>query len=537
MVASSPWRPAPIRGFQAAFMAPTEVLGGAAGGKHEELMAGTGLRVAYLTSSVTGKARREAFGGSRAGAPLAVGTHSLFQEKVEYARLGLVVIDEQHRFGVEQRARLVAKGTNPNVLVMTATPIPRSLAMTLYGDLDLSVLDELPPGTTAVVTAVRDEAARHSVEAFLRKEMDAGGRSSSYLPSGGGVGNARRPGGHRGLSSAFKRVPSAAICGAAPRKMGAARRRRPWSAKCAPGRSDSWWPRPSSKWAWTCPRRASWSWSTRSGSGWRSSTSSGAAWARGGQTRLLRPHALHDAGPEGARSASRSSNDEGRLRGGGGGPVPEGRGDPAGTRQWGGTGSGSRTRCAILICWRRARGMGAAPGGSGFPWGPGEEGAFRSMGFLAFGPLGILRQDRLRLPLALVAGGLSGLCPSRPMASDGGDPGAGARPVGHARVNARRARRRGDGPAASCGSSSRSGGSYPPWCATGASAEPVAFLLVRACAPSSASTSAGFLWTMAWLVKRRGPWALALAPCAWVLWEWLRGHLLSGMPWWGPGYR
>lgn len=171
------------QGFQSAFMAPTEVLAAQQFHKLEELMADTQIKVAYLTASVTGKARHEVLAGLASGEiSLVVGTHSLFQEKVEYARLGLAVIDEQHRFGVEQRARLVAKGTNPNVLVMTATPIPRSLAMTLYGDLDLSVLDELPPGRQPAVTAVRGESARHRVEAFLRKEMDAGRQVFAVFP-------------------------------------------------------------------------------------------------------------------------------------------------------------------------------------------------------------------------------------------------------------------------------------------------------------------------------------------------------------------
>ena len=171
------------QGFQAAFMAPTEVLAAQQFRKLEELMASTGLKAALLTSSVIGTERRRVLRGLASGEiSMAVGTHSLFQEKVAYARLGLAVIDEQHRFGVEQRARLVAKGTNPNVLVMTATPIPRSLAMTIYGDLDLSVLDELPPGRQPAITAVRDESARHRVETFLRKEMDAGRQVFAVFP-------------------------------------------------------------------------------------------------------------------------------------------------------------------------------------------------------------------------------------------------------------------------------------------------------------------------------------------------------------------
>ncbi len=162
-------------GFQAAFMAPTEVLARQQARVLEGLVARAGMRVGLLTAAVKGKVRKALLEELASGAlPLVVGTHSLFQEGVTFARLGFLAIDEQHRFGVEQRARLVAKGESPNVLVMTATPIPRSLALTLYGDLDLSVLREKPPGRKPVVTRVRDEEARPRVEAFLRGEMDAG---------------------------------------------------------------------------------------------------------------------------------------------------------------------------------------------------------------------------------------------------------------------------------------------------------------------------------------------------------------------------
>ena len=163
------------QGYQAAIMAPTEILASQQYRSLEAMVEGTALKVGFLTAAVKGKVRKSVVEGLASGAiPLAVGTHSLFQEKVEYHRLGLAVIDEQHRFGVAQRARLVAKGENPNVLVMSATPIPRSLALTLYGDLDLSVLDELPPGRQGVRTVVRDGEARTGMEAFLREEMDAG---------------------------------------------------------------------------------------------------------------------------------------------------------------------------------------------------------------------------------------------------------------------------------------------------------------------------------------------------------------------------
>ncbi|MEW6756777.1 MAG: ATP-dependent DNA helicase RecG [Acidobacteriota bacterium] len=163
------------RGLQAAYMAPTEVLARQQYLKLEAMLKGTDLRAAFLTSGVKGKGRRDILAEVAAGRiQLLVGTQSLFQEKVAYRALGLVVIDEQHRFGVLQRAQLVGKGRSPNVLVMTATPIPRSLALTLYGDLDLSVLDEMPPGRSPVVTVIRDEGARRKAEVFLRKEMDAG---------------------------------------------------------------------------------------------------------------------------------------------------------------------------------------------------------------------------------------------------------------------------------------------------------------------------------------------------------------------------
>ncbi len=170
-------------GFQAAFMAPTEILARQQAERLAERVAADGMEVALLTASVTGRARRQilerlASGGLR----LVVGTQSLFQEKVLFNNLGLVIIDEQHRFGVEQRARMVAKGRSPNVLVMTATPIPRSLALTLYGDLDLSVLDEKPPGRIKVVTKVRDDSAIRKIEAFCRTEMDGGGQVFFVFP-------------------------------------------------------------------------------------------------------------------------------------------------------------------------------------------------------------------------------------------------------------------------------------------------------------------------------------------------------------------
>jgi len=162
-------------GYQAAFMVPTEILARQQARKLAEMVAPAGLEVVLLTGATRAAERRKILAALATGErKLAVGTHSLFQDDVSFDALGLVVIDEQHRFGVAQRARMVAKGNSPNVLVMTATPIPRSLALTLYGDLDLSVLDELPPGRQPVVTKIRGEEERPRVEVFLRKEMDAG---------------------------------------------------------------------------------------------------------------------------------------------------------------------------------------------------------------------------------------------------------------------------------------------------------------------------------------------------------------------------
>src|SRR5205809_2627457 len=121
-------------------------------------------------------AAREGIGGG--ASRLVVGTHALIQESVRFRRLGLVVIDEQHRFGVEQRAALVEKGDAPDVLLLTATPIPRSLALTLYGDLDVTQIREKPPGRGAVKTALRTDAARGKIYEFIRSECAAGRQAS-----------------------------------------------------------------------------------------------------------------------------------------------------------------------------------------------------------------------------------------------------------------------------------------------------------------------------------------------------------------------
>jgi ATP-dependent DNA helicase RecG len=162
-------------GHQAAVMAPTEILAEQHVLTFQRLLEPLGVPVTLLTSALKGRertARRAALAAGEVGC--VVGTHALVQEAVAFRNLGLVVVDEQHRFGVAQRARLKAKGERPDVLVMTATPIPRTLALTLYGDLDVSVLDELPPGRQPVITRARTESRRPQIYAFLREQVAAG---------------------------------------------------------------------------------------------------------------------------------------------------------------------------------------------------------------------------------------------------------------------------------------------------------------------------------------------------------------------------
>src|SRR5882724_13094843 len=163
-------------GYQAAVMAPTEILAEQHFMTFRHLLEPLGVRLTLLTSSLKPRERAARRAALAAGdTACVVGTHALVQEGVEFRRLGLVVVDEQHRFGVEQRARLRGKGEHPDLLVMTATPIPRTLALTIYGDLDVSVLDELPPGRRPIVTVARTEGKRRAIYKFLREQV-AGGR-------------------------------------------------------------------------------------------------------------------------------------------------------------------------------------------------------------------------------------------------------------------------------------------------------------------------------------------------------------------------
>ena len=162
-------------GYQSAFMAPTEILAQ----QHLATLTGflepLGLRVGLLKGSLTAKQKREIKEAAREGQyDVLVGTHALITEDVEFARLGLVVTDEQHRFGVEQRSALTAKGERPHVLVMSATPIPRTLALMIYGDLDVSVLNELPPGRQKVETVAVNESYRARLNGFIRQQAEEG---------------------------------------------------------------------------------------------------------------------------------------------------------------------------------------------------------------------------------------------------------------------------------------------------------------------------------------------------------------------------
>jgi ATP-dependent DNA helicase RecG len=159
-------------GYQSAMMAPTEILAEQHYANIEKWVDDLGLTAVLLTGSTGARHRKEILKEIEKGTvSVVVGTHALIQEAVSFHRLGLVVIDEQHRFGVMQRAKLRDKGMTPDVLVMTATPIPRTLAMTVYGDLDLSVIDELPPGKKPIMTKVFYEDRRDEVYDIIRKEL------------------------------------------------------------------------------------------------------------------------------------------------------------------------------------------------------------------------------------------------------------------------------------------------------------------------------------------------------------------------------
>ena len=184
MVAAGAAYAAIRNGRQAALMAPTEILAEQHYHSLSRLFAPMGIRVALLTGSMKPKEKKEVREAIQSGSVnLVVGTHALITDATVFADLGLVITDEQHRFGVGQRAKLSAKGHDPHLLVMSATPIPRTLALLMYGDLEVSILDELPPGREAVDTFLVGESYRARINAFIRKQVAEGHQCFVVCPA------------------------------------------------------------------------------------------------------------------------------------------------------------------------------------------------------------------------------------------------------------------------------------------------------------------------------------------------------------------
>ena len=184
MVAAAAAFCAAQNGFQTALMAPTEILAEQHYASLTKLFAPLGIGVALLTGSMTQKEKKAVREGLLDGSvQIAVGTHALISDSTVFQRLGLVITDEQHRFGVGQRSKLSAKGDDPHLLVMSATPIPRTLALLMYGDLDVSILDELPPGREKVDTFLVGESYRARINAFIRKQVAEGHQCFVVCPA------------------------------------------------------------------------------------------------------------------------------------------------------------------------------------------------------------------------------------------------------------------------------------------------------------------------------------------------------------------
>ena len=184
MVAAAAAYCAARNGRQTALMAPTEILAEQHFASLSALFAPLGVSAALLTGSMTGKQKKDVRERIAAGeVQVVIGTHALLSESTRFDNLGLVITDEQHRFGVGQRSRLSAKGEDPHLLVMSATPIPRTLALILYGDLDVSVLDELPPGREPVDTFLVGESYRPRINAFIRKQVSEGHQCFVVCPA------------------------------------------------------------------------------------------------------------------------------------------------------------------------------------------------------------------------------------------------------------------------------------------------------------------------------------------------------------------
>lgn len=204
-------------GYQSALMAPTEILARQHAENLQNLLGPFGVRVALLTGGMRAAARRAAWGAIAAGeADLVVGTHAVLTSAVQFARLGLAVVDEQHRFGVRQRGLLAGKAGAPHLLVMSATPIPRTLGLLLYGDLDISVLDELPPGRKPVRTRAVPGEKRRDMYVFLEKQIAAGHRVYVVCPRVGQDGEETAGGEDAGAVSAVKSYYREVACALLP---------------------------------------------------------------------------------------------------------------------------------------------------------------------------------------------------------------------------------------------------------------------------------------------------------------------------------
>ena len=237
-------------GYQACLMAPTEVLAHQHFANITKYLAPTGVKAALLTGSTGVAARREIHAGLQDGSiGLIVGTHALIEDTVVFKALGLAIVDEQHRFGVDQRAKLWSKGAGgvaPHVLVMTATPIPRTLAMTLYGDLDVSVIDEMPPGRKPVQTICVGEYKRIAMYNFIRDEIAKGRQAFIVYPLIFESEKLDYKNLELGYEEVVRQFPE-------PRYQVAIVHGRQTPSRPA-GRTSSC-PPPSSRWAWTSPTR------------------------------------------------------------------------------------------------------------------------------------------------------------------------------------------------------------------------------------------------------------------------------------------
>ena len=170
-------------GYQTVLLAPTEILASQHYLSFRNLFQRLGYVVLLLTGTNSAREKEQLKKVLAAGlAQIAIGTHALLEKDVEFQRLGLAIVDEQHRFGVMQRLQLFEKGQHPDVLVMTATPIPRTLALTLYGDLDVSVIDEMPPGRKPIITKHVTEDQVERVYSFLKKQVDTGQQAYVVYP-------------------------------------------------------------------------------------------------------------------------------------------------------------------------------------------------------------------------------------------------------------------------------------------------------------------------------------------------------------------